>query len=138
VDLGGNQLTEEELKGEATLLYFYFSSCSHSASYFENYLFPLYQEVKDQGVRLIAVSVDEDPDFWKSRIEKYSDASLLNVNLRGESKKKWKEVYEIHGYPKIMFLDRDAHILSFDIRTLGEDQESLVTEFKTLYQSVLD
>ncbi|WP_339869387.1 thioredoxin-like domain-containing protein [uncultured Algoriphagus sp.] len=138
VDLKGNELTEEDLKGAPTLLYFYFSSCSHSASYFNEYLYPLYQEVKDLGVRLISVSVDEDPAFWKSRIAKYSDPSLLNVNLRGQSKKRWKEIYEIHGYPKIMFLDRDAHILSFDIRNLGTDQESLISEFMTLYKSELE
>lgn len=138
VDMSGKQVTEKDLKGEPTLLYFYFSSCPHSASYFKDYLFPLYQEVKDQGVRLIAVSVDEDPDLWKSRIDTYSDPSLLNVNLRGESKRRWKEIYEIHGYPKVMFLDRDARILSFDIRTMGEDQESLIHEFKTQFQSELD
>jgi hypothetical protein len=138
VDLSGNKLTEQNLIGKPTLLYFYFSSCSYSASYFKNYLYPLYEEVRDQGVQLIAVSVDEDPEFWKSRIAKYSDPSLLNVNLRGQSKTHWKEIYEIHGYPKIMFLDRDAHILSFDIRNLGTDQESLISEFTTLYKSELE
>ncbi|MBN7816916.1 TlpA family protein disulfide reductase [Algoriphagus pacificus] len=138
VTLSGKELTEMDLQGKPTLLYFYFSSCPHSASYFKEYLFPLYQEVKDKGVRLIAVSVDEDPELWKSRIDTYSDSSLLNVNLRGESKRRWKEVYEIHGYPKVMFLDRDARILSFDIRTLGEDQESLIQEFKKRFQSELD
>ena len=62
----------------------------------------------------------------------------MNVNLRGQSKKRWKEIYEIHGYPKIMFLDRNAHILSFDIRNLGTDQESLISEFMTLYKSELE
>mgnify|MGYP003676157766 CR=1 FL=1 len=41
-DLDGNSLTWDDLQGKPTLLYFYFSTCTHSARFFREYLWPLY------------------------------------------------------------------------------------------------
>src|SRR5690606_26344586 len=45
--LNGAKFTRDDLIGRPTLLYFYFSTCSHSAKYFKEYLFPLYQDTKE-------------------------------------------------------------------------------------------
>ncbi|WP_222116011.1 thioredoxin-like domain-containing protein, partial [Algoriphagus algorifonticola] len=109
----------------------------HSASYFKNYLFPLYQELEAEGIKLIAISVDEDSDLWKERISKYSDPSIPNFNLRGISKERWKELYEITSFPRVMLLDRDSRILSFDIKPLGETKEELLQEFRKKFNDEL-
>jgi peroxiredoxin len=135
--LDGREFTRDDLLGRPTLLYFYFSTCSHSANYFQEYLFPLYQDTKELDYQLIAISVDKDPELWKSRIDKYSDASILNLNLRGDDLDKWVSYYEIYGYPKTMMLDQNGRILSFDIRKAGMTYESFRGDFLDLYKSAV-
>ncbi|WP_165967552.1 TlpA family protein disulfide reductase [Algoriphagus formosus] len=130
ISLSGDSLQVSELPAQPTLVYFYFSTCAHSANYFNNYLFPVYQALKNQNVHLIAISVDEDVDLWKGRIDKYSHPSIPNYNLRGISKQRWKELYEINSFPRVMFLDEESRIRSFDIRPLGETKEELLQELQ--------
>ncbi|HAS57921.1 MAG TPA: hypothetical protein DCS64_05390, partial [Algoriphagus sp.] len=137
ISLSGDTVFVSELPDQPTLVYFYFSTCGHSASYFKNYLFPLYQELEAEGIKLIAISVDEDSDLWKERISKYSDPSIPNFNLRGISKERWKELYEITSFPRVMLLDRDSRILSFDIKPLGETKEELLQEFRKKFNDEL-
>jgi len=137
ISLSGDTVSVSELPDQPTLVYFYFSSCGHSASYFKNYLFPLYQELEAEGIKLIAISVDEDAHLWKERISKYSDPSIPNFNLRGLSKERWKELYEITSFPRVMLLDRDSRILSFDIKPLGETKEELLREFRKKFNDEL-
>ncbi|MCE7057583.1 TlpA family protein disulfide reductase [Algoriphagus sp. AGSA1] len=133
-DLQGNNYTRGDLLGKPTLLYFYFSSCAHSATYFKEYLFPLYGQTKELGYELVAVSVDRDKEFWKSHIDQYSDSTILNLNLSGKDKQRWISYYEIYGYPKTMLLDEQGRIVSFDIRELGTDYQSFHDNFLKLYQ----
>lgn len=137
ISLTGDTILVSELSEEPSLVYFYFSTCSHSASYFKNYLFPLYEELKSEGIKLIAISVDENPDLWKERISKYSDPSIPNYNLRGLSKERWKELYEITSFPRVMFLDSQSRIQSFDIKHLGETQDELLREFRKKFSDVI-
>lgn len=137
VSLDGGEFTRDDLLGRPTLLYFYFSTCAHSANYFQNYLFPLYQDTKELDYQLIAISVDKDPELWKSRIDKYSDASILNLNLRGDDLDRWVSYYEIYGYPKTMMLDQNGRILSFDIRKAGMTYQSFHGDFLDLYNSAV-
>ncbi|QYH37630.1 hypothetical protein GYM62_01980 [Algoriphagus sp. NBT04N3] len=137
ISMSGDTLNVSDLPNQPTLVYFYFSTCAHSASYFKNYLFPLYQELEAEGIKLIAISVDEDSDLWKERIFKYSDPSIPNFNLRGLSKERWKELYEITSFPRVMLLDRDSRILSFDIKPLGETQKELLQEFRKKFNDEL-
>ncbi|WP_026968197.1 TlpA family protein disulfide reductase [Algoriphagus terrigena] len=133
VGLDGKTYDREDLTGKPTLLYFYFSTCSHSADYFKKHLFPLYQQTADLGYQLIAVSVDQDPELWKSRIDRYSDPSILNLNLREEDKERWRSYYELYAYPKTMLLDEAGRIVDFDIRNLGTDSGSFRAGFLKLY-----
>jgi cytochrome oxidase Cu insertion factor (SCO1/SenC/PrrC family) len=133
-DLEGESYDREDLLGTPTLLYFYFSTCSHSANFFKNFLFPLYRETKALGYQMIAVSVDRDPELWKSRLESYSDPAILNLNLRGKDKEKWRSYYEMFAYPQTMFLDASGRIVSFDIRDLGKNYETLQEGFLNLYR----
>ncbi len=133
VDLDGGVYRRADLLGKPTLLYFYFSTCAHSAKYFREMLFPLYQEAGDLGFRLVAVSVDRDASLWKSRIARYSDPSIVNLNLRDGDKQRWVAYYEMHAYPQTMLLDEAGRIVSFDIRRLGTDYDSFEAGFLRLY-----
>ncbi|WP_177217153.1 TlpA family protein disulfide reductase [Pedobacter insulae] len=133
VGLDGMNYTKKNILGKPTLLYFYFSSCHFSKTYFQQYLFPLYQETKDLGYQLIAVSIDKDQTLWKSRIDEYSNSSILSLNLRDKDKEFWISYYEIFGYPKTMFLDEHGKIISFDIGSQANNYETFRSNFLELY-----
>ncbi|MBN7818072.1 TlpA family protein disulfide reductase [Algoriphagus pacificus] len=133
-DMEGQVYTEDFFKGQPTLLYFYFSSCAHSADFFQDILFPLYQDTQNLGYRLVAISMDDDREFWKSRISKYSDLSLTNLITTPESKKRWRDYYEIHAFPKTMLLDGQGRVVSFNLRTGFTTYEAFKNKFIDLYR----
>jgi len=114
--LQNDTLSISKLTGKPSLLYFYFSTCPHSAHYFKDMLFPLYQKrAKSMGVDLIAISVDRDPDLWHSQLSEYSDPSIPNYRMLKDSKEVFKDYYEISGYPRTFLIDGKGVILSFGL-----------------------
>jgi hypothetical protein len=133
VAANGEKFTADELKGSPTLLYFYFSTCAASEGYFNNNLWPLYEELAEEiGFKLVAVSVDNDPNIWKAAIDIYSDKSLINTNLPSKKWKSWLDYYLIDAYPRTIILDADANILSLSIT--GGDY----TDFKDRFLQLID
>ena len=136
-DLEGKVYTEDFFLGQPTLLYFYFSSCAHSADFFQDILFPLYQDTQNLGYRLVAISMDDDREFWKSRIGIYSDLSLTNLITTADSKKRWRDFYEINAFPKTMLLDGNGKIISFNLRTGFTNYKAFKNKFIDLYREQL-
>ncbi|WP_297338436.1 TlpA disulfide reductase family protein [Algoriphagus sp.] len=122
VNAQGDPVNSASFKGKPTLVYVYFSTCRHSADFFNDFLFPLYRETSSMDYELVAISVDEDQDLWKSRLEKYSDQSITNLNISGKEREAFISSYEIFGFPKVFLLDESGVIQSFKIE--GWDQDS--------------
>tara|TARA_R110002020_G_scaffold131044_3_gene293033 strand:- start:3388 stop:4905 length:1518 start_codon:yes stop_codon:yes gene_type:complete len=119
-DLNGAELVMEDFAGKPTLLYFYFSGCTHSGNYFRNYLQPFYREMDDSlGLQVIAISVDNDSDLWKSQLSTYSSKDILNLNLPNQDAADWLKQYRVYGYPRSMLLDEEGKVLSYILD--GED-----------------
>jgi cytochrome oxidase Cu insertion factor (SCO1/SenC/PrrC family) len=118
----GDSVGSSSFKGKPTLVYVYFSTCRHSADFFNDFLFPLYRETSSLDYDLVAISVDEDQELWRSRLGKYSDPSITNLNISGEERESFIKTYEIFGFPKVFILDELGVIQSFKIE--GWDQES--------------
>ncbi len=120
--LGGELLSLADFRGKPTLLYFYFSTCVHSGNYFRNYLWPIYQEIGEEaGLQLVAVSVDRDPELWRSEIPNYSSPEILNLNLPEDHAEAWLNRYQITAYPRTMLLDPEGKVLSHSLS--GTDYE---------------
>ncbi|SHO65369.1 TlpA family protein disulfide reductase [Algoriphagus zhangzhouensis] len=132
--LQGELYDENLFQGKPTLVYFYFSSCAHSADFFDQILYPLYQQTQNLDYQLIAISIDEDLDLWKSRIDKYSDPSIPNFIIRGEEKKKWRSYYEINAFPKTMLIDAEGKIQSFNLRTGFTTLEGIKNNFESFFK----
>ena len=116
-DLDGNSLTWDDLQGKPTLLYFYFSTCTHSARFFREYLWPLYQELgESKSLNLVAISIDNDQELWKKSIAEYSNPALTNLNLPIKDSKNWLDHYLIHSYPRVFLLDSSGNLLSLRVR----------------------
>lgn len=122
-DLKNNVWTWDMLHGNPTLVYFYFSTCTHSARYFRELLWPLYQEItKSTGLQLIAVSVDDNQELWKNAINEYSHPSLVNLNLSASENSQWLDYYLVDSYPRAFLLDSEGKILSLRIRENSLDK----------------
>ncbi|MEB2787352.1 TlpA family protein disulfide reductase [Algoriphagus persicinus] len=132
-NLEGMQMDTEDLKGKATLLYFYFSTCTHSANFFRTVLLPIYQEGIN-GLEIVAVSVDNDPILWKEQLSAYSDPVLTNLRLPSQVWRSWLDHYLITGYPRTMLIDPAGKVLS--IWVPGRTEESFRTSLQALLQPV--
>jgi hypothetical protein len=130
MDLSGNSITWSQLNGKPALLYFYFSTCSQSARYFREFLYPLYQELQQShGLELIAISVDNDQELWRKSISEYSNPALTNLNLPVEHWQDWLHHYLIESYPRIVLLDENGDLLSLRVResTYEQLKESVIS-----------
>lgn len=131
--LNGDTVTLDSFYGKPALLYFYFSTCTHSANFFKNYLWPLYKETADlAGYQLIAVSIDNDPELWKKSISEYSHPELTNLNLPSKQWRAWLDHYLFTGYPRTLLLDARGNLLS--LRLKGENYEDFKSGFLLLLE----
>ena len=132
--IAGDTIQLDSFSGKPILLYFYFSTCSHSANFFRNFLWPLYEETsKSAGYKLIAISIDNDEELWKNSIREYSNSSLTNLNLPSKQWRAWLDYYLFTGYPRIFLLDANGKLLS--LRLKGEDYEDFKARFLTLLEN---
>jgi hypothetical protein len=125
----GERVDIETLKGKPVLLYFYFSTCTHSANFFQRVLKPIYGSGYG-NMQIVAVSVDNDPDLWKSQLSTYSDPRLTNLRLPSKSWRGWLDHYLIAGYPRTMLLDAEGNILSIWVR--GRTEAAFRTSLASL------
>ena len=122
-DLQGNEVAFGDFKGKPALVYFYFTGCANSANYFRNYLWPFYKnEAESKGVQLIAISVDKDPELWKSYLSEYSDQDIDNLNALGPSAQEWLSHYRISAYPRTLLLDSEGKVLAYTLGGENYDQ----------------
>lgn len=109
----GQKIHSFELVGKPTLLYFYFSTCTHSANFFNRVLAPLYHAgLENTDLQLVAVSVDNDPKLWMDQMETYSDPSLQNLRLPSKQWREWLDHYLISAYPRTMLLNEQGKVIS--------------------------
>ncbi|MFL0681951.1 MAG: TlpA family protein disulfide reductase [Algoriphagus aquaeductus] len=134
-DTLGNRILTSSLPAKPTLIYFYFSTCVHSAYYFQDLLWPLYKVMaKEMGVSLIAISVDKDRNLWLKRLPEYSNLEIPNYRLTESNKQKLVDYYEFSGYPRTFFIDADRRILSFGLdRT---DSAKFTRSFLTILSAI--
>ncbi|MDI1323177.1 MAG: thioredoxin family protein [Algoriphagus sp.] len=132
--IAGDPIQLNSFSGKPVLLYFYFSTCTHSANFFKNYLWPLYEETsKSAGYKLIAVSIDNDPELWKNSIPDYSHPELTNLNLPSKEWRAWLDYYLFTGYPRTILLDTKGNLLS--LRLKGENYEDFKARFLKLLEN---
>lgn len=111
--LDGQKIAPTELRGKPTLLYFYFSTCTHSANFFNRVLAPIQGAgLENTDLQIVAVSVDNDPELWKENIDTYSDPSLRNLRLPSKQWRTWLDHYLISAYPRTMLLNEKGEVIS--------------------------
>ena len=129
--LEDESISIRDLEGKATLLYFYFSTCSHSAKFFHTVLKPIMESgLSNQEFNLVAISVDNNPKLWKEQLSTYSSPDIPNYRLPSKEWRAWLDYYLISGYPRTMLLDSDGKLLS--IWVSGRTEESFKASLQEL------
>lgn len=70
----------------------------------------IYQEYSDKGLRMLSISIDEDPDNWKNAIIKDKMNWIQATDLSGPKSKVAKE-YDAEAIPLYILLDPEGRII---------------------------
>lgn len=125
MDMKGNTLTLNDLKGKYVLVDFWFAGC-HWCRLETPHLLKTYNAFKDKGFTILGVSTDRREEDWRKAIEE--DKSYWNqILLKKEEAKTILEDYCIVGFPHIILVDPDGKIVAKELR--GDDIYKTVEGF---------
>jgi len=123
-DLKGESRSLLSLKGKHVLLEFWSSSCG--ACKFENpNLRKVYNQYKNKGFEIFAVTLDKNKKKWQNAVEADSINWITVSDLKGENGEAVL-TYGINGTPANYLIDKNGIILAKDLR--GEDLRKKMEE----------
>lgn len=110
-DLDGNESKVSDLKGKALYIDFWASWCKPCCEEIPH-LEKLVQELGDDpDVRCISISIDEDLDSWKKRLEQ-ENPSWPQYIATAEGQEAIAGKYQISSIPRFILLDRNGKIIT--------------------------
>jgi len=114
-DRGRIKLTDVE--SPVTILYFWDSECGHCRKETPR-LKKLYEEYKDQGVEVVAITLENEFTGWEKYIEEH-DLDWINGYESNFERPNFLWYYYIPSTPKKLVLDKDKNIIAknLDIET---------------------
>ena len=106
-----------EVESPITILYFWSSECGHCRQETPK-LKALYDEYKDKGVQVVAITLELELDNWKKFIEKY-DLDWINGFESDYDRPNFQWFYYIPSTPKKLILDANKNIIAknLDVET---------------------
>jgi len=107
VDLDGATRSLAENRGHVTLLQFWASWCPHCRSDLP-LMKKLFAQYREQGLRLLTVSVDQDPAALQTFIQK---EQLSYPVLSAVAHPALPDLYETQGIPAYFLIDADGTIV---------------------------
>lgn len=108
-DEEGKDVGLQSLAGDYNVIYFYDPDCSHCKKQ-TPILKSIYDELKGQGISVMAVNIGSDESRWKEYIQ---EKSLDWINaMGGEYSGNLIQDYHIMSTPTIYVLDKDKKIIS--------------------------
>lgn len=134
ITLEGTRTRLSDLIDRPTLLFFYFSTCTHSSNYFKNYLKPFFETYHQAlGFQVVAISVDIDKGLWRSQLAEYALPEWTSLNLEPSEREAWSSRYQIQSFPRTILIDSSGGIRAFTIG--GQDFEGYSKYMLSLIQS---
>ena len=120
-DLSGKNWTLRELPGKVVVLNFWATWCPPCRKEMPD-LESLYQQFKDQGLVILAIS-DED----ESKVKPFIAEQKVTYPILLDPGRKVNELFEIEGIPKTFVYDRSGQLVaqSIDMRTRRQFLEML-------------
>jgi thiol-disulfide isomerase/thioredoxin len=108
VDLDGNAVTLDDLRGQPVYLDIWASWCLPCRKSIPDIL-QLTKDMKDQPVQVVMLSVDDDEASWRKLAEQHPGPRHLLV--QGGLSNAFSKDYNLSGVPKYFLLDRQGVIL---------------------------
>ncbi len=110
------------ISAEYTLVLFWASWCPHCSSLLSA-VKGIYDEYRDKGLEVLAISIDKERSEWQNAISKRQYRWINFSELNGWDGKSAKE-YGVWSTPRMYLLDREKRIISKPA-TAGELEESI-------------
>ena len=126
-NLRGGNSSLLDYKGKLVLLNFWATWCVPCTKEMPG-METLWQDYKEQGLEIVAVSVDEGS---RSRIENFSKMFGINFPILLDPESEVSDLYEVSGVPTSFLIDRNGKIIARIVGTedwLSPDAVSLVQE----------
>lgn len=112
LDMDGNRISMEDFKNKYVFIDVWASWCIPCIAQVPN-VNKLIDELKDENIVFIMLSLDEDVDKWKDAIKKFP-SKAIHLNLAEGFNGKFSEDYRIYSIPRYMLI-KDSIILDSDL-----------------------
>jgi peroxiredoxin len=126
-DVNGKPVSLADLKGKVVLVEFWASWCSPCRAENPN-LVKLYNEYKDKGFEILAVSLDSDKPSWQKAIKADGLPWLHVSDLKGWNNAVGR-LYGVRAVPASVLVDKDGQVIGNELRG-----ESLRTKLQEIYK----
>jgi len=110
VPASSSQMKLSAISSENTLVVFWASWCPHCASLLTA-LKPVYEEYRDAGLEVLAISIDTDQSAWQNAISKGQYRWINYSELSGWNGKAPLD-YGVWSTPRMYLLDREKRIIA--------------------------
>ncbi|MGR3316915.1 MAG: thioredoxin-like domain-containing protein [Candidatus Anammoxibacter sp.] len=120
---GGDNQKLTDIKAEYTLVLFWASWCQHCGVMLPQ-VKEIYNEYKDNGLEVVAISIDKDKGAWVEAIVKGGYSWINYCDLAGWDSKAAVD-YNVWATPKMYLLDKDKKIIAKPLTV--DELEEIVT-----------
>jgi thiol-disulfide isomerase/thioredoxin len=110
VPASGLQMTLSNISAEYTLVLFWASWCPHCPSLLSA-VKDIYDEYRDKGLEVLAISIDKERSAWMNAISKGQYKWINYSELNGWDGKAAKD-YGVWSTPRMYLLDREKRIVA--------------------------
>ena len=110
VPASGSQMKLSDISAEYTLVLFWASWCPHCPTLLSK-VKSIYEEYKDKGLEVLAISIDKERTAWQDAISKGQYRWINYSELNGWEGKAAKE-YGVWSTPRMYLLDREKMIIA--------------------------
>lgn len=114
-DTDGKTIALSSLKGKKVLMVYFWASWCDGCEAENPNIVRLYNEFKDRGFDIYAVSLDKDKAEWLKAIDKHQ-FTWTNVSDLREWESEAVKAYNVNRTPTIYLLDKDGRIMAKNLR----------------------